>query len=286
MNRSAVDLDKIVEQIIDNLRPLKLGLDAKAAEALTRSYIRALGWTPRFNSDIAPGAALNAHRNFLKSLKSTIRNYERLPRGTKSDIMHFAPPFRLWPPQQDDPARMGDAVLAYLTRLAELVASPMFTAKDGAAVKHQLTRTKAIRTAAAGYAFKLMREVSRRCPAGTDDGAYQTIASLMYEAVSGESAKMKDWCKKELRRQRDHEAILREMKLYDVYRNKKNPDERMATLVGAGLPNHIDPRKWELIGKSEFHEDEKMAKDVREKGFSRSLPARPPLPSFAATNSA
>ncbi|MEW6438808.1 MAG: hypothetical protein AB1508_16745 [Pseudomonadota bacterium] len=35
--------------------------------------------------------------------------------------------------------------------------------------------------------------------------------------------------------------------MYDFYRSKKEPDERMATRRGAGLPGHVDPNDWELM---------------------------------------
>jgi hypothetical protein len=35
--------------------------------------------------------------------------------------------------------------------------------------------------------------------------------------------------------------------MYDLYRSKSEPDERMATISGAGLPDHIDPDDWELM---------------------------------------
>ena len=206
MTRHSVDLDVIVENIVINLRPLKVS--EKEAGTLTRSYIKALDQTIRIASDVAPGAALRAHRSFLKSLKSAIEDYERLPTSTKIDLMHFAPPYRLWPPQQDDPARTGDAVLAYLTQLAAVIASPVFIAENGAAVQHRLTRTKAARRAAAGWAHKLISEASKNPPAGTEHGAYRTIAALMYQAVSGAKIGMKHWCQEELRRQRVKEAIL------------------------------------------------------------------------------
>jgi hypothetical protein len=202
------DRDEIVDDIVMHLRPLKI--TEKSADALTRSYIEALNRTTRFTSDIAPGAALRAHRRFRNSLKSTIEDYERLPPGTKVDLMHFAPP-RQWPPQQYDPALVGDPVLTYLTQLAAVIGSPVFTKADGAAVKFTLTRAKATRRAAAGWAYKLMRNASRTSPAGTEDGSYRTIASRLYEAVSGVRTGMKSWCNEEIRRQRARKAILRDL---------------------------------------------------------------------------
>ena len=56
--------------------------------------------------------------------------------------------------------------------------------------------------------------------------------------------------------------------MYDFYRSKKDPDERMATLPGAGLLSHVDPNDWELIPSAapEIHVD--VADDIEERGFA------------------
>jgi hypothetical protein len=55
--------------------------------------------------------------------------------------------------------------------------------------------------------------------------------------------------------------------MYDVYRKKTQPMERMATLPGAGLPSHADPKDWELIpaGMSPVIDD--AADDIAARGF-------------------
>jgi hypothetical protein len=59
----------------------------------------------------------------------------------------------------------------------------------------------------------------------------------------------------------------REGPIYDVYRKKKQPMERMATLHGAGLPSHLDPKDWELMpaGTSPVIDD--AADDIAARGF-------------------
>ena len=58
--------------------------------------------------------------------------------------------------------------------------------------------------------------------------------------------------------------------MYDFYRSKKEADERRATLIGAGLPDHIDPQDWELMKVSttspEVFVD--VDEDIAERGFS------------------
>jgi hypothetical protein len=56
--------------------------------------------------------------------------------------------------------------------------------------------------------------------------------------------------------------------MYDFYRSMKEPDERMATLQGAGLPGHVDPNDWDLISspKLEIHVD--VDEDIEARGFS------------------
>jgi hypothetical protein len=55
--------------------------------------------------------------------------------------------------------------------------------------------------------------------------------------------------------------------MYDFYRSKKEPDERMATLPGAGLPNHVDPNDWELIPSASPEIHAVDAADIEERGF-------------------
>jgi hypothetical protein len=57
---------------------------------------------------------------------------------------------------------------------------------------------------------------------------------------------------------------------YDFYRNKTEPGERMATLPGAGLPDHVDPSDWEpmLAEAGIYDDDEDMAADIEVRGFS------------------
>ena len=57
------------------------------------------------------------------------------------------------------------------------------------------------------------------------------------------------------------------MSAYDVHRKKTDFSYRMATLPGAGLPDHVDPKEWELMapGSSPIIED--AAQDIAARGF-------------------
>jgi hypothetical protein len=57
--------------------------------------------------------------------------------------------------------------------------------------------------------------------------------------------------------------------MHDFYCNKKEPDERMATRSGAGLPGHVDPNDWELMQVSERSPElyADVDEDVADHGF-------------------
>jgi hypothetical protein len=59
--------------------------------------------------------------------------------------------------------------------------------------------------------------------------------------------------------------------MYDFYRSKSEPDERMAVLKGAGLPSHVDPDDWELITGISVRSPEAyvdVKEDIADRGFS------------------
>ena len=58
--------------------------------------------------------------------------------------------------------------------------------------------------------------------------------------------------------------------MYDFYRSKVEPDERMATVLGAGLPGHVNPDDWKLMTGlteciPELHVD--IEEDIAERGI-------------------
>ena len=57
--------------------------------------------------------------------------------------------------------------------------------------------------------------------------------------------------------------------MYDFYRSKKEPDERMATLAGAGLPDLVDPIDWEPMTVSATSREVfvDVAEDISDRGF-------------------
>ena len=54
---------------------------------------------------------------------------------------------------------------------------------------------------------------------------------------------------------------------YDVYQGSNDPSLRMATMRGAGLPEHVDPNDWVLMptGSSQIIED--ADQDISARGF-------------------
>jgi hypothetical protein len=56
--------------------------------------------------------------------------------------------------------------------------------------------------------------------------------------------------------------------MYDIYRNNKEPSERMAVLSGTGLPGHVNPKEWELMPPLTSQITEGAVHDVKTRGFS------------------
>jgi hypothetical protein len=204
----AAEVDDLIEEILLHLRPLKVSDAAAAAEV--RRCMEAVDQKYSAGAGIAPLALRDLHERFLGSLTQMIEDYEALPAGSRALLMHFAPLFRTWP--AIDPADRVDELSTYLRRLADLVASPAFSASDGAFVAHARSHDKAAKTVAAGWAFILMSKVSDK-PRTISGGAYVATAGLLYRAVSGIDSNLKDWCAKFLRRQREHERLVSELPL-------------------------------------------------------------------------
>lgn len=57
------------------------------------------------------------------------------------------------------------------------------------------------------------------------------------------------------------------MPAYDVYRGKTNQELRMATLPGAGLPNHVEAKDWELMAPGSSQIIDEAADDIAARGF-------------------
>jgi hypothetical protein len=58
---------------------------------------------------------------------------------------------------------------------------------------------------------------------------------------------------------------------FDIYRGKKDTSLRMATLLGAGLPNHVDAKDWKLVASDPIEVaalSEDIAEDIEARGFS------------------
>jgi len=69
--------------------------------------------------------------------------------------------------------------------------------------------------------------------------------------------------------------------MYDFYRSKTAPGERMATDVGVGLPAHVDPNDWELMTVSETSPElfvQDLDEAIAEDGFYYFKLVDPPPP--------
>jgi hypothetical protein len=56
--------------------------------------------------------------------------------------------------------------------------------------------------------------------------------------------------------------------VYDVYRGKRDPSLRVATMPGAGLPNHFSKKDWILMPRQivqHLHTD--AARDIGVQGY-------------------
>lgn len=56
--------------------------------------------------------------------------------------------------------------------------------------------------------------------------------------------------------------------MFDVYKNKKHPAERMVTRPGAGLPDHVSARDWALMSVGALLFMDYVEEDVVARGFS------------------
>jgi hypothetical protein len=71
------------------------------------------------------------------------------------------------------------------------------------------------------------------------------------------------------------------MPMYDFYRSKTEPGERMATDSSVGLPAHVDPNDWELMAVSTTSPElfvHDLDEDIAEWGFCYFKLVDPPPP--------
>ncbi len=225
---TASDRKLIVEEIVNNLRPFKHGEKFATEQATDR--IRRLEVASRTKIQRRPSDLLKAHLKFRKSLLSLIEAWEHLPPLAIHTLMHFAeidqplvhvPVFE---PKVDQDGRIIDYIekgeprlkwelgkpimLQQLKRIAAAASGQTLRSLDGFSPDYSLKRIVAT------HAYELMCKTSKRPITGTAEGPYRTIASRMFEAVSGKSGvDSKRWCDDELKRRREHQEILRSLGL-------------------------------------------------------------------------
>jgi hypothetical protein len=206
---AAAEVDNLVKDIIAILQPLKVAVSKAKAEKMARSYIGKIDQLHRGDAGISPGAARTKYAKFSLAMAKAIRAYQALPLGSRADLMAHAWPSEVYMSSNEDFCASSNTLLPYMQRLAAIAGSPEFATKDGAFVKYRQTRERAVKTAAAGYAHKLITEASMKQPTTTMDGPYEQIARFMHRAVTGIDISMREWCAKERKRQREHQKIIR-----------------------------------------------------------------------------
>ena len=186
---------EIVEEIVDNLRPLKSGISLAAASERVRQEIRGLDETDRVAPKLVTGKEF---RRQAKELEDALARLEALLNSEPTTLACYL--FRPWPSQSfaelyyalDSPLPFGsideieracldkrDELVADLTRLRKKCAH---ADKAQIGVHPNYDHAKHV---SAYIAYCLLTEWSEQTATGTADGAYRTIASLLYEAGWG-----------------------------------------------------------------------------------------------------
>jgi hypothetical protein len=192
---NATRQQEIVEEIVDNLRPLKSGISVSAASERVRQEIEDLHETDDMIPKLATGKEF---RMRAKELEDALAKLDALLNSAPTALACYL--FRPWPAQSfselyyalDSPLPFGSAdeiERACFDKRDELVADLTRLRKECAqAAKAQLgphPNYDHSKHVSAYVAWCLLTEWSEHKATGTADGAYRTIASLLYEAGWG-----------------------------------------------------------------------------------------------------
>jgi hypothetical protein len=220
----------IVEEIVDNLRPFKI--DEKFAADRTRRCISILEQLSKADGKkLRPSDAKKKRLKYRRDLAALIAASEQLPAGALDMYMFFAQtPERRQRYDADcavkcaagrpftnpliEAREAGAEVLRQLKGIASVVAKDVEQA-DGKKLKSQdgILPDLSFKTPVAGYARLLILETSKRAITGTAEGPYRRISSLLYKAIRGDEIDFKRWCDAEIKRQGEHEKIIRSFEL-------------------------------------------------------------------------
>jgi hypothetical protein len=203
-------LHEIAEEIVDHLRPWK---DRKGNDEITLAVNREL----RFLLILAPFEAKRADRTqnraHAQQLDGALLSVEMLlasaPGPLRDFLLNPLPTMAMdgvwWQtPSTEDIERenreRADSFAAELKRLREVCARAI---DPGFGYHPNYDRAKRF---CAMFALGLMRDLSDRPITGTKDDTFRAIASLYYEAISGQrDADLKRACDSELRDNRGRE---------------------------------------------------------------------------------
>ena len=208
----AIGRDELVEEIVDHLRPWK---DRKGAAAVTAEVNRALDVLLKLVPLEAKLSDRTRNRTHALQLDSVLAEVETLlvsaPGMLASFLFNPLPPLIMTedgvlveavPRSIEDIERAyrkrADSFATELKRLRKVCARAV---DPGFGSHPNYDHAKHL---CAWFAYGLMEGLSDRKITGTEDAAFQAIASLLYEAISGQrSASLKRACDSVLRDTRD-----------------------------------------------------------------------------------
>jgi hypothetical protein len=184
--------DEIIEEIVDNLRPWVISEHA-VLEAVD-VHIGLLRRGVDMSASLARGAQCKkAAQRLDPALSALIEYVDGLPANIGIILFErFAEP--LGGPSSQAGFLRQLRVLRKASSMLERIEAPSKNADF----------TKAW---CAGTAYRIICECSKKPPTGTPDAPLGTIASLLYEALTGRKAVLKRACDDQLKRERAIEQV-------------------------------------------------------------------------------
>jgi hypothetical protein len=202
---SAVRQGEIVEEIVDNLNPWK---GRRSRNAVSAEVKHAVSWLLDYIPLESKLFDQKQNRNHAKKLDHALSKIEPLlvsAPGALGSLLFSPPiprplklPFKSIEQIEHEYSARFNSFIAELRRLREICSRAI-----APGIGHHPNRDAATSTCA-HFAGCLMRMLSERKITGTKDGAFRTIASLLYEAVSGQKdIDLKRACDDWLRNERE-----------------------------------------------------------------------------------
>jgi hypothetical protein len=201
-------LDEIIEEIVDNLRPWKRGRTGAAVTAEVKHEAELLVKIAPLQEKLFDRSRYREH---AKGLNDALLKVENLVASCPSPLALLL--FNPLPPiiERED-GTLTQEVLSleeferrYRARLDWFVTevrrvSKVCSRAMGPGIGATHPNYDHYKHLCAQFAFGLMRGLSKNEATGTKDGAFRTVTSLLYQAISGErDADLKRACDKVLR---------------------------------------------------------------------------------------